>query len=66
MKLTDNRCQCRGCGEYFNSTAAFDYHRRGLDVYRRCLQVAEMKKVGMLKNADGFWIRRSYSDWRHI
>ena len=59
MKLTNSRNQCSACKEYFNSTSAFDFHREGSDVYRRCLEVDEMKAIGMVKNADGFWIRRS-------
>lgn len=26
-RLTGHRCQCTGCGEFFNSVSAFDWHR---------------------------------------
>ena len=42
-KLTDSRCQCSGCGEYFNSDTAFEKHRVGqFGVDRRCMSLAEM------------------------
>lgn len=62
MKLTGNRCQCTGCGEYFNSAYTFDGHRVGLFApinrpnTRRCLTVAEMMAKGWLRNDAGFWI----------
>lgn len=52
-KLTDSRCQCSGCGEYFNSDAAFDKHRIGRfgvpadQGGRRCMSPDEMGKAGM-------------------
>ncbi|MDN8037425.1 FDXHR family putative zinc-binding protein [Burkholderia vietnamiensis] len=59
-KLTGDRNQCRGCGEYFNSAKAFDRHRRGdfgnEENPRRCLSPYQMAKRGMAKNADGFWV----------
>jgi hypothetical protein len=57
MKLTGDRNQCCGCGEYFNSTFAFDKHRTGdFGKDRRCLKADEMEAKGMSKNARGFWI----------
>jgi hypothetical protein len=62
MKLTDSRCQCKGCGEYFNSAKTFDGHRVGRFVpitepsQRRCLSAAEMTAKGWLLNQAGFWI----------
>ena len=57
MKLSGDRCQCRGCMEYFNSTAAFDKHRKGQHgTDRRCLPEQEMRGIGMDKNAAGYWI----------
>ncbi len=59
-----DHCRCSpatgGCGEYFNSTFAFDRHRTGqpgLD--RRCLTEHEMLAAGMSRNASGYWISRS-------
>jgi len=58
VKLRGDRCQCGACGEYFNSTYAFDLHRVGefRDGSRRCLSVEEMRERGMVKNKLGFWI----------
>jgi len=58
MKVTGNRNQCRGCGEYFNSNGAFDHHRIGQysPKERRCMTVDEMLADGMSKNDGGFWI----------
>lgn len=73
-QLGGDRNQCTGCGELFNSTAAFDKHRTGTfhPPARRCLTVTEMQAVGMTVNARGFWVteamdaaaraRRGYPD----
>lgn len=63
MTLTGQKNQCRGCGEYFRSNAAFDKHRTGefnhRPSQRRCLTVDEMLERGMVKNAKGFWVTAS-------
>ena len=47
--LRGDRCRCRACGEYVNSTSAFDRHRVGAyDLTapkhgRRCLTPDEMR-----------------------
>lgn len=57
MKLTGDRNQCRGCGEYFNSTFAFEKHRIGeFGEDRRCMTVDEMRGAKMDKNAAQFWV----------
>lgn len=57
LRLTGDRNQCRGCGECFNSTFAFDKHRTGeFGKDRRCLTRDEMRAKGMSVNAAGFWI----------
>jgi hypothetical protein len=65
-QLTGHRCCCRGCGEFFNSVSAFDWHRATplsangtprLRSIRRCLTVEEMRCKGMSKNASGYWIK---------
>jgi hypothetical protein len=56
MKLSGDRNQCRGCGVYFNSVAAFDRHRVGAMDARRCLDEGGMMARGMAKNAAGFWV----------
>lgn len=57
MKLSGQRNQCRSCGEYFNSNAAFDKHRAGTYTpnTRHCLSQDEMKAKGMVIGGDGFW-----------
>ena len=64
LRPTRDHCRCSpapgGCGEYFNSTYAFERNRtgrHGLD--RRCRVVAEMEARGFVKNARGFWITRT-------
>lgn len=55
--LRGDKNQCPGCGEYFNSTGAFEKHRTGkFGVDRRCKTPEEMTAAGMVKKADGFWI----------
>lgn len=53
--LNNRRCVCRGCGEFFNSTPAFDKHRANKGGFR-CLTPAEMEAKGMAKNAGGWWV----------
>jgi hypothetical protein len=61
-KLSGDRNQCPGCGEYFNSTFAFDRHRVGeFGVNRRCLNRAEMLDKGMDSNPAGFWVSERMS-----
>ena len=58
--LTNDRNQCQGCKTYFNSTKAFDKHRRGEHGHdRRCLTEAEMLAKGMSVNKDGFWVTKA-------
>ena len=57
VKVSGDRNQCAGCGELFNSTAAFDKHRNGVFGFdRRCKSNAEMIASGMAVNNAGFWI----------
>lgn len=57
MKVSDRRCRCSGCGQFFNSVGAFDRHRTGpYAAGRRCLTAEEMTARGWLHNAAGFWI----------
>lgn len=63
MRLGESRCQCSACGDYFNSTAAFDRHRCGefakpgkVDGMRGCKTRAQMVMDGMERNRAGFWI----------
>lgn len=67
-KLRGDRNQCAGCGEYFNSTSAFDKHRTGdfTSGERRCLGSEEMLERGMSRKADGFWVKKAFqgkADW---
>ena len=57
ISLTNDRNQCQGCKEYFNSTYAFDGHRTGKHgVDRHCRTPEEMIERGYSKNKWGFWI----------
>lgn len=58
MKLfRGDHCQCPTCGEYFNSTYAFDKHRTGRDApLRRCLSPAEMRTIGIAVSSTGWWV----------
>ena len=58
MKLTGDRCQCTACGEYFNSTYAFDRHR----VRYVCRTAEELRAKGWSVNAAGFWITSKMPD----
>ena len=76
MILRGDRNQCPACGEYFNSTFAFDKHRTGVfgaikrkggplvstSADRRCLGAREMLESGMSRNSAGFWITKAYED----
>jgi len=59
-KLSESRCQCGGCGEYFRSVAAFDKHRIADSEKRRCRTVLEMESVGMIVNDGGWWVTSAY------
>lgn len=61
MKLAfgTDHCRCSACGEYFNSTFAFDAHRYGKPDARRCRSVEEMRKYGMSQNAKSLWITKT-------
>ncbi len=52
LSLTGDRNQCRVCTEYFNSTHAFDKHRRN----GKCLTRAEMTRRGMTMINGGYWV----------
>lgn len=75
MKLNGDRNQCAGCGEFFNSSAAFDKHRVGafgapdgngsyLKSSRRCLTFDEMVEKNMEQNSSGFWITASNPNFK--
>lgn len=66
-RVTTSRCCCRGCGEFFNSVSAFDWHRATpasangtprVRSIRRCLTVKEMLSKGMTRNPRGYWIKQ--------
>jgi hypothetical protein len=56
--LTGSRCQCGGCGLYFNSLSAFEKHRRDF----RCLSLAEMTARGMVPDTAGWWMTKPSDD----
>ena len=57
--LRGDHCYCNACGEYFNSTGAFDKHRIGkfMPLERRCRLPEEMRAAGMSQTENGFWVR---------
>jgi len=57
-KLNGDHNQCAGCGEFFNSTLAFEKHRVGEHAgnQRRCLTTAEMEEKGMAVSSSGWWV----------
>lgn len=54
--LRGDHCTCSACHEPFNSTCAFDKHRKGDYRNRRCLTESEMLGIGMSRNAEGWWV----------
>ena len=57
LPIGTDKCQCAACGEYFNSTFAFDKHRIGRPgVDRRCRSGDELLADGWGRNATGHWI----------
>lgn len=59
MKLTGDRNQCPSCGEYFNSTKAFEKHRTGdFGIDRRCMTREEMLAKGMAISGSGYWVTK--------
>lgn len=61
LPLYTDTCRCTGCGEYFNSPAAFDKHRVGEPgIDRRCWTPAEMRAHGMSKNDRDLWVTKAY------
>lgn len=55
MKLTGSRCQCTVCKEFFNSTTAFDEHRKGPF---KPLGQRYCDTSGLFKNSAGFWVTK--------
>ena len=57
--LSNSRCVCRTCGQFFNSTSMFDKHRYGEHGWntRKCRTEAELLEKGYAVNKDGFWVR---------
>jgi len=63
VALRGEHNECPGCGQLFNSMKAFEKHRTGshTDNGRRCLTVAQMEAIGMMRNAHGWWITEQRS-----
>ena len=64
MKLRGDHNRCMACGEYFNSTKAFEKHRTSAyePLDRRCLTPVAMAAKGMSKNTSGYWVTRAFGD----
>ena len=60
-KLSGRRYQCPTCGEYFNSSAAFDKHRTGDWEARACLTPSQMENASMALNTAGFWVTAKFT-----
>ena len=54
--LSGDRNQCPTCGEFFNSSFAFDSHRYGKINERKCMTKAEMLEKGFDRNDDFYWV----------
>lgn len=61
-KLTGDHCMCTACGNYFNSTAAFDKHRWGDWEDRHCKTEQQMFDAGMALSGTGWWITSKRDD----
>jgi len=67
--LKGDHNQCPTCGEYFNSTRAFDKHRtgehpslkKGTPSTRRCMSEEEMFACGMDISNSGWWVSKKLS-----
>jgi len=61
LTLRGDRNQCPGCGELFNSTHAFEMHRKGLHSgnQRKCRDPEEMRAIGMEQRPGGWWISQA-------
>lgn len=57
-RLAGDRNQCPSCGEFFNSTLAFDKHRTGDYPARHCLSPDAMVAKGMAVSSAGFWVSK--------
>jgi len=73
LRVTVSRCCCRGCGEFFNSVSAFDWHRvtplsaNGTPRLRSnslCLTDEEVLCKRMIRRPYGYWIKESRNKHR--
>jgi predicted nucleic acid-binding Zn ribbon protein len=60
--LKGDHCQCTACGDYFNSTAAFDKHRWGDWDNRHCKTQEQMFAAGMALSGTGWWLTAKRDD----
>ena len=61
-KLVGDHCMCTACGNYFNSTAAFDKHRWGDYDDRHCYTEEQMFDRGMALSGTGWWLTAKRDD----
>jgi len=72
LPLYTDICKCSKCGEYFNSTAAFDKHRTGdygtvrKPGDRRCMSILGMQEIGMAKNSKDYWVTSLFPEKAEI
>ena len=55
LPVGTNFCKCSACGAYFYSVKAFDTHRVGPYVDRRCMTDAEMPNAALSLTEKGYW-----------
>jgi hypothetical protein len=58
--LRRDHSRCSVCGAFFNSTRAFDKHRVGGWLARRCLTAEDMLGKGMVRSATGWWLSSAW------
>ena len=56
LRQGSDHCRCMECGEYFNSTYAFDLHRVGALPNKRCLSTLELGSGGWGRGPLGHWL----------
>lgn len=58
--LRGDHSRCSICGAFFNSTRAFDKHRVGGWLGRRCLTAEDMLAKGMIRSSTGWWLSSAW------
>ena len=56
LRHSGRACRCPTCEAYFLGVSAFDSHRDGPWVDRRCFTASQMLERGWKVNPDGYWV----------